>query len=110
MLNKILNHDATYRNHRQQDVAGGGSFERSDGRIDKRIDGRGGENEACCEEAHNLMDVSKWIPETRGNRSTYGDMVGSLGVGCDCDGDADDAEEHEDEGPPCEIGEATVNG
>jgi len=37
-------------------------------------------------------------------------MICPLSVGRDCDGDAGDAEEHEDQGPPCEVGEAAVDG
>lgn len=37
-------------------------------------------------------------------------MVGSLRVRSDRDCDADDAEEHVDEGPPCEVGEAAADG
>lgn len=106
----ILHSDVTHRDHRQQNVPRGGSLEGSNGRVDEGIDRRGGEDEACSEEAHNLAGVSGCIPVTRGKRSTYGDMVGSLRVRCDCDGDADDAKEHEDERPPGEVGEAAVDG
>lgn len=41
---------------------------------------------------------------------TYCDMVGPLSIGCDGDSDADDAEEHEDQCPPGEVGEAATNG
>jgi len=37
-------------------------------------------------------------------------MVGPLGVGGDCDSDTDDAEEHEDQRPPREVGEAAADG
>lgn len=37
-------------------------------------------------------------------------MVSALSIRSDCDGDADNAEEHEDESPPCEVWEAAVNG
>jgi len=37
-------------------------------------------------------------------------MICPLSVGRDCDGYAGDAEEHENQGPPCEVGEAAVNG
>jgi hypothetical protein len=37
-------------------------------------------------------------------------MVRPLGIRGDCYGDARDAEEHEDERPPGEVGEATVDG
>lgn len=43
-------------------------------------------------------------------RPTYGNMIGALGVRGNGDGDADDAKEHEDEGPPGEVGEAAVDG
>ena len=37
-------------------------------------------------------------------------MVGPLSIRGDGDCDADDAEEHEDQGPPGEVGEAAVDG
>ena len=43
-----------YRNHGQQDVAGCGGFEGGDGRVDERVDGRCGEDEACGQEADDL--------------------------------------------------------
>lgn len=42
--------------------------------------------------------------------ATYRDMIGPLSIRGDSDSDADDAEEHENKGPPCEVGEAAVNG
>lgn len=46
----------------------------------------------------------------RGELASYGDMVGPLSVRGDGDGDTGDAEEHEDEGPPGEVGEAAMDG
>lgn len=43
-------------------------------------------------------------------KHTYCDVIGALSVRGDGHGDAGDAEEHEDEGPPCEVGEAAADG
>lgn len=37
-------------------------------------------------------------------------MVGPLGIARNCHGHADDAEEHEHQGPPGEVGEAAADG
>lgn len=37
-------------------------------------------------------------------------MVSPLSIRGDCDGDADNAEEHEDQSPPCEVWKAAMNG
>jgi hypothetical protein len=45
----------TYGNHGQQDVTRSGGLEGRNGRVDKRIDGRCGEDEAGGEEANDLL-------------------------------------------------------
>jgi hypothetical protein len=42
--------------------------------------------------------------------TTYRDMVCPLSIRGDGDGDARDAEEHENQRPPGEVGEATMDG
>lgn len=51
----------TYGNHGQEDVAGSGSLERRNGRVDEGVDGGGGEHEACSEEADNLVIISRRV-------------------------------------------------
>ena len=97
-----------YGDHGEQDVAGGSGFEGGDWRVDQRIDRGGGEDEAGGKEADNLLGSAGACAQRC--VGTYGDMVGPLSVRCDRHGDADDAEEHEDQGPPCEVGEAAVDG
>lgn len=98
----------THCDHREQNVAGSGSLKRRDGRVDERVDRRGGEDQSCSEVAHNLHELAGASTNTEG--ATYGYVVGPLCIRGDCDGDACDAEEHEDQRPPGEVGEATMEG
>jgi hypothetical protein len=47
--------EGAYVDHGQEDVAGTGSLEGRDGRVDERIDRRRGEDESSAEEADNLL-------------------------------------------------------
>lgn len=44
-----------------------------------------------------------------GRKTAYRNMVRPLSIRGDCDGDTCDAEEHEDQRPPREVGKATVD-
>lgn len=100
--------ERAYGDHGKQDVAGSGGLEGCDGRVDQRIDRGSGEDESGGEEADNLC-MSAGASGDRFSY-TYRDMVGPLGITRDSDCDADNAEEHEHQRPPGEVGEAAVDG
>jgi hypothetical protein len=53
---------------------------------------------------------SQQVPRRCAMTTTYRDMVCPLSIRGDGDGDARDAEEHENQRPPGEVGEATMDG
>ena len=100
--------EGAYRDHGEQDVAGSCGLEGSDGRVDQRVDRGSSEDEASGKEAHDLCLSAGAFGA--GQDQTYCNMVGPLSIRGDGDCDANNAEEHEDQCPPGEVGEAAANG
>lgn len=48
-----------YRDHGEQNIAGGSSLEGGNGRVNERVDRRGGEYEASSKETDNLSELAK---------------------------------------------------
>jgi hypothetical protein len=48
----------SYGNHGEENVAGSGSLKGSDGRVNERVDRRGGEDEAGGKKADNLVELA----------------------------------------------------